>query len=145
MSPDPRTLRVEGKSYFGLFGAAFEYALDMARRQVLFLDALRKRGNQYREHAAKIAPRVLNYPVEVIADGGTFQRPSGLDACVFTAGIGENSSLIRERIAARLSWLGVTLDPVANADGKQLISRTENPVAVYVIPTDEELMIARIR
>jgi acetate kinase len=67
----------------------------------------------------------------------------GLDAFVFTAGIGENSSFIRERIAAKLSWLGVVLDPAANAGQKQLISRPESAAAAYVIPTDEELMIAQ--
>ena len=67
----------------------------------------------------------------------------GLDAFVFTAGIGENSSLVRERIAAKLAWLGVALDPAANAKGEQVISGPGSPVALYVIPTDEELMIAR--
>jgi acetate kinase len=67
----------------------------------------------------------------------------GLDAFVFTAGIGENSPQIRSRIAERLSWLGVVLDPAANAEGKQIISRPDSTVALYVIPTDEELMIAQ--
>jgi len=67
----------------------------------------------------------------------------GLDAVVFTAGIGENSVTMRARIAEKLAWLGVALDPAANAAGKPLISRPDSRVAVYVIPTDEELMIAR--
>jgi acetate kinase len=67
----------------------------------------------------------------------------GLDAFVFTAGIGENSAEVRARIVARLEWLGTGLDPVANAANATLISRPESPIAVYVIPTDEELMIAR--
>jgi acetate kinase len=67
----------------------------------------------------------------------------GLDAFVFTAGIGENSALIRERIAAKLSWLGAVLDPAANAKPEHLVSTPESRVALYVIPTDEELMIAR--
>jgi len=67
----------------------------------------------------------------------------GLDGFVFTAGIGENSATIRARIAERLSWLGVTLDPEANAAGAGVISRTESLVKVFVIPTNEELMIAR--
>jgi len=67
----------------------------------------------------------------------------GLDAFVFTAGIGENSPQTRSRIAERLSWLGAVLDPAANAEGKQVISRPESAVALYVIPTDEELMIAQ--
>jgi len=67
----------------------------------------------------------------------------GLDAFVFTAGIGENSASMRARIADQLSWLGVALDPVANAAGAPLISRKDSRVAVYVIPTNEELMIAQ--
>jgi acetate kinase len=67
----------------------------------------------------------------------------GLDAFVFTAGIGENSPTVRARIAERLAWLGVVLDPAANADRKSLISRPESRVVLLVVPTDEELMIAR--
>jgi acetate kinase len=67
----------------------------------------------------------------------------GLDAFVFTAGIGENSPMIRARIAEKLAWLGVVFDPTANAAGKSLISRPESRVAVLVVPTDEELMIAQ--
>ena len=67
----------------------------------------------------------------------------GLDAFVFTAGIGENSPTMRARIAEKLAWLGVVFDPAANADGKSLISRPESRVALLVVPTDEELMIAR--
>jgi acetate kinase len=67
----------------------------------------------------------------------------GIDAFVFTAGIGENSASMRARICERLAWLGVELDAAANADRAQVISSTSSRVPVYVIPTDEELMIAR--
>jgi acetate kinase len=67
----------------------------------------------------------------------------GLDAFVFTAGIGENSPAMRARIAEKLGWLGAALDPAANAAGGPLISTRDSRVALYVIPTDEELMIAR--
>jgi acetate kinase len=67
----------------------------------------------------------------------------GLDGFVFTAGVGENSATMRARIAEKLAWLGVTLDADANAARKPLISRKDSRVAVYVIPTNEELMIAR--
>jgi acetate kinase len=67
----------------------------------------------------------------------------GLDAFVFTAGIGENSVTIRTRIAETLAWLGVALDENANAAQEALISQPHGKVAVYVVPTDEELMIAR--
>jgi acetate kinase len=66
----------------------------------------------------------------------------GVDAFVFTAGIGENSADIRARIAARLEWLGIDLDPAENARGALRISRPAT-MPVYVISTDEELMIAR--
>jgi acetate kinase len=66
----------------------------------------------------------------------------GVDAFVFTAGIGENSASIRARIAERLGWLGVALDGAANAGYAQLISRP-GTTPVYVVPTDEEFMIAQ--
>ena len=67
----------------------------------------------------------------------------GLDTFVFTAGIGDNSAAIRARIAERLGWLGVELEPAANAPGATRISTPASRVALLVIPTDEELMIAR--
>lgn len=66
----------------------------------------------------------------------------GIDAFVFTAGIGENSSAIRMRIAEKLKWLGIELDPEENAKHAVRISRPKG-TPVYVIPTDEELMIAK--
>jgi acetate kinase len=62
---------------------------------------------------------------------------------VFTAGIGENSAAIRARIAEKLNWLDVALNPAANESNRPLISRPNSAVSVYVIPTNEELMIAR--
>src|SRR5579859_3533773 len=67
----------------------------------------------------------------------------GIDAFVFTAGIGENSALVRARVTAQLAWLGAVLDPAANASHATLISAPQSRVPVYVVPTDEELMIAR--
>jgi acetate kinase len=67
----------------------------------------------------------------------------GVDAFVFTAGIGENSANIRARIAEKLAWLGATLDPDANARHGPLISQTGSRLRLFVVPTDEELMIAR--
>jgi acetate kinase len=67
----------------------------------------------------------------------------GLDALVFTAGIGENAELIRDRVCRDAEWLGLTLDPVANAAGGPRISGPGSRVGAWVIPTDEELMIAR--
>jgi len=67
----------------------------------------------------------------------------GVDAFVFTAGIGENSPIVRARIAEKLGWLGVIIDPAANDANAPRISRAESRVAALVVPTDEELMIAR--
>ena len=67
----------------------------------------------------------------------------GLDAFVFTAGIGERSSIVRSRVAERLVWLGADLDPAANEVGATVISRQRSRIALLVVPTDEELMIAR--
>lgn len=66
----------------------------------------------------------------------------GLDGLVFTAGIGENQPIIRERVADRLLWLGVELDSAANGRNASKISTPTSHVAVHVIPTDEEQMIA---
>jgi acetate kinase len=67
----------------------------------------------------------------------------GIDAFVFTAGIGENSPIMRARIADKLVWLGGQLDPAANAENAATISTPESRFPIYVIPTNEELMIAR--
>ena len=67
----------------------------------------------------------------------------GLDGLVFTAGIGENSAEIRERICNACAWLGIELDEAANANRGPRISTAQSKVSVWVIPTNEELMIAR--
>jgi acetate kinase len=67
----------------------------------------------------------------------------GIDGFVFTAGVGENASIIREAVAKRLAWLGLELDRAANVKGAGRISAPSSGMACYVIPTDEELMIAR--
>lgn len=78
-----------------------------------------------------------------LAAGSLATAMGGLDAVVFTAGIGENAPEIRARIAKRLSWLGAELDAQANSRGGPLISTGGSRVALYVLPTDEELMIAQ--
>lgn len=67
----------------------------------------------------------------------------GIDGFVFTAGIGERSVEIRSRIAEKLGWLGAELDAEANARGAVTVSRPGSKLALYVVPTNEELMIAR--
>jgi acetate kinase len=67
----------------------------------------------------------------------------GLDGLVFTAGIGENSPEIRKRICQASEWLGIELDDEANARKASRISSSASKVPVWMIPTNEELMIAR--
>ncbi|AMY09008.1 Acetate kinase [Luteitalea pratensis] len=67
----------------------------------------------------------------------------GVDGLVFTAGIGENSAEIRARICAACAWLGVDLDAGANESRQTRITRPESRVSAWVVPTNEELMIAR--
>jgi len=67
----------------------------------------------------------------------------GVDALVFTAGIGENSPEIRRRICEASAWLGIQLDAQKNVKKATRISTTNSKVSVWVIPTNEELMIAR--
>jgi acetate kinase len=66
----------------------------------------------------------------------------GLDALVFTGGIGENAAPIRARVCRDARWLGLELDEEANGRGGPCISRAGSRVSAWVIPTDEELMIA---
>ncbi|MGO9868103.1 MAG: DUF3141 domain-containing protein, partial [Rhodomicrobium sp.] len=67
--------RNETSTGVNALNAALAYLIDAAQRQVLFWDAMRQRGNQYREHRAKAAPLVLDYAVELVVDGRTLERP----------------------------------------------------------------------
>ncbi|MFL6304314.1 MAG: acetate/propionate family kinase [Candidatus Sulfotelmatobacter sp.] len=67
----------------------------------------------------------------------------GIDGLVFTAGIGENSPEVRRRICEACSWLGLELDLTANTTGELRISTPRSKVSTWVVPTNEELMIAR--
>ena len=65
----------EVSNFWGPYRAAMDYFFDAAQRSVLYWDVMRQRGNQYREHLAEAAPHVLNYQVELIADGRRLARP----------------------------------------------------------------------
>ena len=67
---------------------------------------------------------------------------NGLDALVFTGGIGEHASMIRERVCHNAEWLGVKLDTSANNAGKSRINSESSSVSIWTIPTNEELVIA---
>ncbi len=75
--------------------------------------------------------------------GSLAAATQGIDALVFTAGIGENSAPIRERVCSQARWLGVELEPAANEAGGPCISTAASKTSAWVIPTNEELMIAR--
>jgi acetate kinase len=68
---------------------------------------------------------------------------SGLDAIVFTGGIGENASSVRAAVCRNAGWLGIEIDDDANASGGPRIAKAASPTGAWVIPTNEELMIAR--
>jgi acetate kinase len=94
------------------------------------------------EAAARMAVDVFVYRARREL-GSLAAALGGLDAIVFTAGIGENQPEVRRRICADAGWLGVAIDETANARGDQCISMPGSRAAAYVLPTDEELMIAR--
>ncbi|KKK38362.1 acetate kinase [Mesobacillus campisalis] len=99
-----------------------------------------KKGNERAELALQVfGDRIHKYI------GSYAARMCGVDAIIFTAGIGENSSAIRERVLKGLEFMGVYWDPALNkVHGEEaFISYPHSPVKVMVIPTDEEVMIAR--
>jgi acetate kinase len=105
-------------------------------------------SNDVRELEASADPRALfaldYFAYRVGLQAGMLAAAlGGLDVFVFTAGIGENSASMRARIVEKLAWLGAALDPVANAAGRTSIAAPDSRIGLYVIPTDEELMIAR--
>ena len=105
-------------------------------------------SNDMRDLLGSAEPRArlaVDYFVYVAAKqiGALAAVLGGIDALVFTAGIGENSAEIRSRIGASCAWLGVEIDAKANEAGGPRISTAASRVSAWVIPTNEELMIAR--
>jgi acetate kinase len=91
---------------------------------------------------ARLAVRAYVYSV-VKAIGAFAAVLGGLDTLVFSGGIGEHAAVVRARICDALAFLGVSLDTSTNESHAAVISQAESPVTVRVIPTNEELMIAR--
>jgi acetate kinase len=91
---------------------------------------------------ARFALEVFVYRV-ARAIGSLAAALGGLDGIVFTAGVGEHAAPVRAAICQACTWLGVELDPVANAAHGPRISRAGARTTAYVIPTNENLMIAR--
>ena len=75
--------------------------------------------------------------------GSLAAAAGGLDALVFTGGIGEHAAPVREKVATMAAWMGIEIDPAANADHARRIDTAASRVAVAVVPTNEERMIAR--
>jgi len=105
-------------------------------------DLLAIKNDGHGEPAARLAVDYFVYRAarEI---GGLAAVLQGVDALVFTAGIGENSAEIRRRICEASAWLGIDLDTDANERKAPRISRPGSRVSAWVIPTNEELMIAR--
>lgn len=97
-------------------------------------------GSEAQEAAEAVAYFVARLQREI---GSSTAALSGLDTLVFTGGIGENSDVIRARVLENLGYLGIILDPEANAESASVISAPDSAVTVRVIPTNEELVIAR--
>ena len=91
---------------------------------------------------ARLAVEYFVYHVARTA-GALAAAMGGIDGIVFTAGIGERSPDIRGRVLRRLHWLGFSIDAAANEAGDPLLTRADSPRPAYVIPTDEEIVIAR--
>jgi acetate kinase len=91
---------------------------------------------------ARLAVEYFVYHVARTA-GALAASMGGIDGIVFTAGIGERSAEIRARVLHRLHWLGFSLDEAANQAGGPLLTRADSERPAYVIPTDEEVVIAR--
>jgi acetate kinase len=94
------------------------------------------------DKGAALAVEVFCYQARKFA-GALAAALGGLDTLVFTGGIGEHSAAIRARICAPLGFLGIRLDQGLNEENAALISTQDSRVAVRVMPTNEELMIAR--
>ncbi len=92
--------------------------------------------------AAREAVDMFSYRI-VRKLGSLAAALGGLDALIFTGGIGENAAPVRAAVCQQSAWLGITLDADANASNGPRISRADGPVPVFVIPTNEDLMIAR--
>jgi acetate kinase len=103
-------------------------------------------AHEHNDRRARLAIEVFCYRARKYI-GAYMAAVGGAEAIVFTGGIGENSAEIRSKICAGLEWMGIEMDADRN-DGHQpgtdgLVTRDGSRVAVYVIPTDEELLIAR--
>ncbi|AAU03514.1 acetate/propionate family kinase [Rickettsia typhi] len=92
-------------------------------------------------HDSKFAVELFVYRI-VLEIGKLIAALEGIDCIIFTAGIGQNSAVIREMISGKLSWLGIKIDYGKNQKNEHRISTKGSKVKVFVVPTNEELIIA---
>jgi acetate kinase len=128
----PSRLAKEGIVRYGFHGLSYEYVVGELRS----VDR-----EAYDERAAE-AVALFCYQAKKFL-GALAAALGGLDALVFTGGIGEHSATVRERICEGLGFLGIRLDPTRNAVHAPHISPDDAAVRVRVVPTDEDLMVAR--
>lgn len=133
--------------YLGRQGMSFDVIEEMLYRKSGLLGVSGISGDMRslqasEEPAAREALDLFVYRVAWEA-GALISTLGGLDGLVFTAGIGEHGAAMRAEICARLSWLGLRLDAAANEAHAEVISLASSAIEVRVIPTNEELMIAR--
>ena len=103
------------------------------------MDAAAKAGND----RAKLAFEMLNYQIKKFI-GSYAAAMGGVDAVIFTGGIGENNAEVRAQVCADMEFLGIEIDPEKNSQrGELKISADGAKTEVWVIPTNEELLIAR--
>ena len=103
-----------------------------------YVEKAAEEGNERAQLALDVYTRgIIHYAASFASDMG------GLDALVFTAGIGEHSSYVRRKVVEGLSILGLEIDEKANEEGREVISKPSSPVRIMVIPTDEEIVVAR--
>jgi hypothetical protein len=119
----------------GLFASALEYLVDAGQRNIVFMDVMRRRGEQYREHLTETAPHVLNQDIELIADARKMDGPLALDNAV------ERIKGIKSEVAGRAQILVVpdlesgnvlakNLASFAKADGAGIVLGARVPIVL---------------
>jgi acetate kinase len=105
-------------------------------------------SSDMRELEASVVPAaaeaIAHFTEQVVQHMGSLAAAlRGVDAVVFTGGIGENAAALRERILEECGWLGIDVDAKANTAGATRLTTPESPVSAWVFKTDEEAVIAR--
>src|SRR5206468_1708177 len=147
----PQTLAARGVRRYGFHGLSYEYiasclperAPDIAGGRVVVAHLGNGASLCAMRAGQSVATTMGFRALDGLAIGSLAAALGGLDGIVFTASVGENAPSIRAAICDACAWLGVGLDRDANEAQSGRISRADSKVAVHVIPTDENLVIAR--